>query len=81
MFLLNDDLPLQIGNSYNFQLYHLHYQSQKSLNSALLLQDVRLQNDYMSFFQNCTLKTDQSLHICPKNPEKKKKLLSEHYIP
>lgn len=50
MFLLNDILPLQIGNLYDFKLYHLHYQSQKATNSAVILQGVRLQNNNVSFF-------------------------------
>lgn len=50
MFLLNDSLPLQIGNLYNFKLYHLHYQSQEASNSALVLQGIRRQNDNDSFF-------------------------------
>lgn len=50
MFLLNDILPLQIGNLYDFKLYHLHYQSQKAINSAVILQGVRLQNNNVSFF-------------------------------
>lgn len=82
MFLLNDNLPLQIGNLYNFQLYHLHYQTQKASNSALVSQGVKTsewQYEFLLELLSQNSSNDQSLSICPKNP-RKKTLVREHYI-
>lgn len=82
MFLLNDNLPLQIGNLCNFKLYHLHYQSQKASNSAVILQGVKTsewQCEFLLELVSQNSSKDQSLYICPKNT--RKKLVSEHYIP
>lgn len=82
MFLLNDILPLQIGNLYDFKLYHLHYQSQKATNSAVILQGVKTSEQQCEFLLELLSQNSskgQSLHTCPKNT--RKKLVSKHYIP